>query len=155
MAPKCKARNQATCPYHGVDLRKASKVISQVLLTKNKYDAYKFFELRQSAENYNPQATAKGAVVEYDDGSTEVLIGEAGDSIYSSDWTLTGDDGALIGLLYEEKGVSGTEGVELGVGRIEDKQKYYNSSAIGSRPVFDEGDGHFASPKKINKITVL
>lgn len=156
MNERCRAKNPSTCRTHG--LGKAIDTINQHIDSGKiqKSAVFAVAAMKASAENYNPNNTANGMILEYEDGTSEVFYGQATDPYHASDWSFISASSYNVvhGFAYDQTPGS-YDPVSTGKFSIKDYQDEMNEQMVSSYPIFAEGPDEFRGTKKVTKVTVL
>jgi hypothetical protein len=156
MNERCRAKNPSTCRTHGVG--KAIDIINTHIDSGKvqKSAVFAVAAMKESAENYNPNNTANGMIVEYEDGSSEVFYGSATDPYHASDWSFTSasSHNVIKGFAYDET-PGNYDNVSMGKFSIKDYQDEMDEQMVSSYPIFAEGPDEFRGQQKVAKVTVL
>lgn len=156
MNERCRAKNPSTCRTHG--LGKVIDTINQHIDegTVQKSALFAVAAMKQSAENFNPDNTATGMVVEYDDGTSEVFYGSATDPYHASDWSFTSATShhVITGYAYTQE-PGNYDPVSMGKFSIKDYQDEMNEQMVSSYPIFAEGPDEYRGRQKVTNVTVL
>lgn len=157
MSDRCRAKNPSTCRVHG-NAGQAIEVINKAV-DKGRIQSSQLFavaELLSSAENYDPKNTAKGMVVVYADGFTEVFVGDSTDPYKESDWSFSNasDYSVMSGADYGKD--QGSDEFEQGRKSIAEYQSLMDDMLVGSSPIISSGpDSYTESNKIVKKVIVL
>lgn len=156
MNERCRAKNPSTCRTHGVG--KAIDIINTHIDSGKiqKSALFAVAAMKESAENYNPNNTANGMIVEYQDGTSEVFYGAATDPYHASDWSFTSASSynVIKGFAYDET-PGNYDPVSMGKFSIQDYQDEMDEQMVSSYPIFAEGPDEFRGQQKVAKVTVL
>jgi hypothetical protein len=156
MNERCRAKNPSTCRTHGLGraIDTINKHIDSGKIQKSA--VFAVAAMKESAENYNPNNTANGMIVEYEDGTSEVFYGEATDPYHASDWSFlsASSHNVIKGYAYDEQPGS-HDPVSMGKFSIKDYQDEMDEHMVGSYPILAEGPDEFRGRQKIAKVTVL
>lgn len=156
MNERCRAKNPSTCRTHGVG--RAIDTINQHIDSGkiSRSAVFAVAAMRESAENYNPNNTANGMIVEYEDGTSEVFYGEATDPYHASDWSFisASSHNVIKGFAYDQEPGS-YDHVTMGKFSIKEYQDEMDEHMVSSYPMLAEGPDEFRGEQKITKVTVL
>jgi len=160
MAKECRAKVPATCRTHGTGA--AISIINDKLNgSKNisPNDRFNMHEMLNRAENPTPDPERKafGLTVEYEDGSTDVFLGDSTDPYRRSDYGFTSVStyDTIQGINYDPSDATNSDYVSTGVLKTSDYQNEFND-AQGEHLLLSSGDsGAGASDYKVKKITVI
>lgn len=131
----------------------AVSIISEKMGTENAPEGVR--TVQEAGKSYSPDKNATGMVVEYEDGTVEVFIGNSTDPYKQTDWQFVEvrSHKPLIAFKFPESHVP--EPVSMGVQTIRSYQEEMDERLVGSYPVFAEGPDTYVGEQMVRAVVVL